>query len=237
MRISDLALSHTVCRLDIKDSSSGIASRQRHLDKGLRTVLDEAIGVAPFDTTKWFRRPDGDSATIALPAEVPKAWIAADFTRQLELALNNFNRPHRDTHTLRLRMALDHGDVMIDPPNIAGAPIKATARLVEAAELRRALDLAPAVNLVLIVSERFYDDVVRERDLGLDPADFVRVRVKVKHYNGYGWLRRVRGPQGAEAADDVLSPVAPDPDDRTSGIVRAHTINAGQVGGVINNRT
>jgi class 3 adenylate cyclase len=250
MRISDLALSHTVCRLDIKDSSRGNASRQRHLDKGLRAVVDDAIGAAPFDTTGWFHRTDGDSATIAFPADVPKAWVAAEFTRQLELALRRFNEPLGQTHTLRLRMALDHGDVTIDRPNIAGAPVRTTARLVESSDLRRALQLAPAVDLAWIVSERFFDDVVQERDLGLDPTDFVRVRVEVKQFRGRGWLRRARGPQLAEGAGEASSageapsPASPDHDDDRVGVVVrgnaynspvARSINASQVAGQINN--
>lgn len=207
-----LALSHTVCKLDIKDSSSGTASRQRHLDQGLREVLNEVITSAPYDSTGWFRRFDGDSATVAFPASVPKAWIAAELTRQLELALLGFNEHLDRLHRLRLRMALDHGDVMIDEPNIAGEPVTVTARLSESTDLRNALRVAPETNLALIVSERFFDEVIRQKTLGLDPADFRHVAVEVRHFSGHGWLRKVHRPHGSDLAEGEPAPSAPDPD-------------------------
>lgn len=246
MIMPDQASSHTVCILDIANSSAGNARRQRHLDKGLRAVLDEVQTQARFETETWFRRADGDSATLAMPAEVPKAWVASEWTRALEMALRRFNEPLDQLHKLRLRLAIDHGDVVVDGPNISGSAVTTAARLCESQDLRLCLQLTPAANLALIVSERFFDDVVCEREFDLDPADFDRVRVDVKNFQGHGWLKKIRSAPKPGSLTPASAP-SPGRDDNGSpsaivrgnvtGSVIGETINAngGQLGVNIHN--
>jgi class 3 adenylate cyclase len=186
--VNSLALSHTVIAFDIVNSSGGDRHRQAHLDQSLQTVFDAAVRAAG-DFAITFRRPDGDSMTIAVPAEVPKSWLAADFVlRELPIALARFNRAMNKEHRLRVRIAMDHGEIVVNPPHIGGDPVTTAARLLDADELRSVLDTAPAADFALIVSERFYRDVIRNGERGLDPELFREAAASVKNFHESGWI-------------------------------------------------
>lgn len=187
-----LSLSHTVVAVDVVGSTAGSRARQAHLDRSLERAVDrifDALARSPYARHIGFRRTDGDSATIALPAAVPRAWVAAEFVlRELPSALDSVNETVVPADWLRVRVAIDHGEVLVDPPHIAGDAVRNTARLRDADPLRAALRAAPEANLGLIVSDRFFQEVISNRELGLDPAVFREVRVAVKDYRGVGWL-------------------------------------------------
>ncbi|OXM63995.1 hypothetical protein CF165_26930 [Amycolatopsis vastitatis] len=154
------------------------------MDKVLADVPDE------YAAASWFRRIDGDSATLALPAAVPKPWIAADLIRLMKVALRQANRHFNDDGRLRLRAAVDHGDLVVGDQNIAGVPVHTTARLIDSEDLRNELRRSPQDDLALIVSDRFYHEVVGEEAQDLDARTFYPTDFEVKGNAVRGWIRR-----------------------------------------------
>jgi hypothetical protein len=192
--VSRLALSHTIVTIDIVSSSTGGRHRQRYLDQHLERVLDsifEFLASSPYAPHTGFRRADGDSATIALPAAIPRAWITADLVlRELTIALGELNRSIVEEDRLRLRAAMDHGELVVGPPpHLAGDAVARAARLLDAEPLRAAMRDRPAAPLGLIVSDRFFHEVVVGRERDLDPDEFTRVGVSVKDFDEPGWVR------------------------------------------------
>jgi hypothetical protein len=213
-----LAMSRTVVKTDVCDSSRGPRSRQMHLDRGLKQVLDETLAAAAqFESKSWHCRFDGDSSTWVIPPEVPKAWIAAELIRNLDMALRRHNRHTSTDDRLRLRVALDHGEVEQEGQHVGGRAITTAARLCDSEVLRAAMREAPGVHLGLIVSESFYRDVIVEGELDLDAAKFTEVDVEVKSFRGKAWIYLVNGltrPPSAGSAPSAPGP-GPKPDARS----------------------
>lgn len=200
-----LALPRTVVKTDVCDSSRGLRARQIYLDRALRQVLAETLATAvPYEPESWHCRIDGDSSIWVIPPSVPKAWIAADQTRNLDMALRRFNRHVSEDGRLRLRVAIDHGEVEIEDKHIGGRAITTAARLCDSPALREAMSAASQVDLGLIVSDSFYHDVIIEGELDLDPAKFVEVDVEVKAFRGKAWIHLV----GGQAQPSTGSPVS-----------------------------
>ncbi|MEV0679887.1 hypothetical protein AB0I60_25510 [Actinosynnema sp. NPDC050436] len=190
--MTTLALARTVLRFDVVGSSAGDRTRQVLLDRALESALDLALGAVQdprYPIGSSFRRVDGDSATLVVEACVAKAWVLADFVlREVPIALGEVNRAANPAHRLRLRVAVDHGETVMDVPHVGGDPVVVTARLVDAPRFRQALVDAPAQDLGLIVSDRFYNEVVRRGERGLDRVGFRPIHVPAKDFRRLGWL-------------------------------------------------
>ncbi|WP_433268233.1 hypothetical protein ACQPZF_03725 [Actinosynnema sp. CS-041913] len=219
--MSPLALARTVLRLDVVGSSAGGRDRQVLLDRALESVVDlafDAVRDPRYPIGRSFRRADGDSATLVIDAGIAKAWIAADFVlREIPIALGDVNRAVNAEHRLRLRIAIDHGETVMDVPHVGGDPVVATARLVDAPRFRQALADAPERDLGLIVSDRFYSEVVRRGERGLDRIEFRPIHVPGKDFRRLGWIwvppgeepahRRARGVKPETASVKIADAV------------------------------
>ncbi|WP_330857132.1 hypothetical protein [Lentzea sp.] len=174
-------------QLDTASSSKGTILRQVHLDKALEKVLAAAKERCPFVGDDWFHRVTGDSAVLAAPSRVPKSVIAADFVRELRTALRNFNAMMNDAGRLRVRLAIDHGDVIRHGEHINGAAVVRAARLCESETLRDVLRRNNGVDLAVVLTEAFYGDAV-EGGRDVDPAEFTFMHDRVKDREVSGWL-------------------------------------------------
>ncbi|MEU4740966.1 hypothetical protein AB0G02_10955 [Actinosynnema sp. NPDC023658] len=178
--------------MDIVRSSARGADRQTFLDAQLKSVVERAAETGLhllFPTAAMHVRPDGDSMTLLIGPEVPKAWLLADFVlRELAIALHDVNRRADPEHRLQVRAALDHGETTVNAPHLGGPAVTTTARLVDAEPLREFVEQHPAQDLALIISDRFYQDVVTSGVRGLDRLVFDRVEVAVKDFQHVGWL-------------------------------------------------
>jgi hypothetical protein len=176
--------------LDIVGSSAGGRDRQIYLDRALRTVVDLATRHSAYPVAgSSYLRVDGDSATLVIGADIPKAWLLADFVlRETAIALGEVNKPVNDEHRLRVRMALDHGETVVNPPNIGGRAVATTARLIDAPAFRQAMAASAGHDLGLIVSDRFHADVVVDGERGLGRLAFRPIEVEVKDFRQTGWI-------------------------------------------------
>jgi hypothetical protein len=182
------ALPFTAAYFDIKGYSEGGIPRHTRLQDGLQWILETACADAGVDREKWDRQPGGDSELALIPAGVPKRKVLTDLVAQLIRALDNFNLDKADGFRIRLRMALDHGDVAVNGANFAGQPPITAGRLCDADELRAALVVAPKTDLAMIVSDRFYIDCVKDGGDGIRPELYRRVLIKNKEFEEPAWI-------------------------------------------------
>ena len=151
-------------RLDTLDQS--LAQEQ------LRDVLDLAAQKSGLDRESWYRQPRGDGELAVLPSDTDVAWVVARFTDQLVDALRGLRSgADRSDLTLRLRVS----------------PIVAS-RLLDSPMVRRTLSTETAVDLVLVISERLYHDVVRTRFHGLAADRFRPMRMSLKGVTYVGYV-------------------------------------------------
>ena len=173
----------TVFRIGIVAPSRGGTARAVHLGATLDGVLDEVFDhvPVPYRTPTWFRRPEGDSTTLVIPPTVPRGWVATAFAGEVGEALRRRNRHLNEFGRLRLRLAADHGDVVLRPPNFGGAAIALAVWLCDAEVLKAAMAAAPELDQLLIVSDRFHAALP-------DVPEFRRVVVPAGGEREIAWL-------------------------------------------------
>ncbi|GDY32547.1 hypothetical protein [Gandjariella thermophila] len=202
--MDDLSRPRTLIAMDIRKSSAGGHARHGRLIRGLQRANDRVCARFQTPGNPWPRRPSGDGELITVPGDVPKARILADAVREWCIELRAFNEDKSEDGEIRLRVAVEHGDITVDPDSgfpLGGDALVTVNRLCESAPLRAALDRFPAAPLALVVSDRLFHDVVVYRERGLDPGAFEPVRVRHDHkgFNEIAWLH-VPGVSVAELA-------------------------------------
>ena len=93
-------------------------------------------------------------------------------------------------------MALHAGEIHPDAHGVTGSAVNRTFRLVEAPALKSALDDSAGV-LALIVSDWFYDEVVRHEPAA-EPGCYRHVRAVVKETRAAAWIRILDPPAGKD---------------------------------------
>ncbi|MEU0937073.1 hypothetical protein [Embleya sp. NPDC005971] len=186
---SNLAISRLLClATDVEQYSRLDTPQQECAQADLLAILDRAAARAGIDRSRWVRQAQGDQEFAVLPPDTHESVIVGDFVRHLAgcLAERNANVPTRDR--LRLRMAVHVGVARPAALGHAGQTPIAVARLLDAPVLKRVLARTLTTDLVVIVSDSLYQDVVRLRERGLDPAQYTRIPVRAKEYDGHGWV-------------------------------------------------
>lgn len=179
---------YTVLLPDLENYSEGSWPRHGRLQDGLAAVLAEAADQAGMSREEWTRQPTGDGELALLPPTIPKHKILSDLIYQLCVSLADFNQDKSDRYRLRVRLAVDAGDVHVQPDgNFSGDPPVTASRLSNAPELKRALRTAPK-DLALIVSDRVHRDAVRYGPPGVNPADYRQIRVSEKTFDEDAWI-------------------------------------------------
>lgn len=172
-----------VVAVDVEGYSKLDALDQSLVQARLSDVLDAAARNAGLDRDLWYRQVRGDGELAVLPADADAAWVVAHFTERLAAALAELRAAGTP---LRMRVAMHCGPLTAGAFGLVGdAPI-VTCRLLDAKPVRDALATADD-DLVLVISQRLHDDVVRTRFHDLDPSRFrpTRCRVKNQVYSGY----------------------------------------------------
>jgi hypothetical protein len=189
-------VSHPVHRaivvVDIVDSTDPIRRN------GDRVVIRDAMYDSLSRAFRWldwlrcYHEDRGDGVLVLVPPGVPKDWLVTSLPEQLETALVRHNAfaaeqdPDRAAATqVRLRVAVNAGEVTFDRHGVVGAAIDYTFRLAEAAPLKTALASSPDV-CALIVSDWFYNDVVfHQADARPDRYKHVECQVKQTPVSAY----------------------------------------------------
>ena len=139
----------------------------------------------------------GDGAFVLVSPEVPKSWLVTRLPIHMAAALGRHNATCPANARIRLRMAVHAGEVHFDAHGVTGSAVNKTFRLVEAPALKSALDGSAGV-LALIVSDWFYDEVVRHEPAA-GPAYYRRVRAVVKETRAAAWVRLLAPPAGTDS--------------------------------------
>jgi hypothetical protein len=83
-----------------------------------------------------------------------------------------------------------------DDHGVAGDAVAHLHRLVEAPPLKRLL-AASGSEVAFIVSDYFYDTVIRRHPTLMDPAGFERVTIDTSHATAVGWVELTRSASPA----------------------------------------
>ena len=188
------AVHRAIVVVDIVDSTDPIRRN------GDRVVIRDAMYDSLSGAFKWhdwlkcYHEDRGDGVLVLVPSGLPKDWLVTSLPGRLETALVRHNAcvtqqdPCRAAATqVRLRVAVNAGEVTFDRHGVVGAAIDYTFRLAEAPPLKTAFASSPDV-CALIVSDWFYNDVVFHH-ADARPDSYQHVECRVKQTPVSAWMR------------------------------------------------
>jgi class 3 adenylate cyclase len=149
----------------------------------LEKILDRAARNAQLVRAGWIRQSRGDGELSVLPPETDVARVVADFTDQIVEELKCASRPR-----LRLRISMHHGTLTNGTFGPVGDTLVVACRLLDADFARETLAEKIGDDVVVVVSQRLYQDVVATRFHGLDPDRFRPFSEQVKGRTHHGYL-------------------------------------------------
>jgi tetratricopeptide (TPR) repeat protein len=177
----------------------------------LYKALRQSFAGAHISWAECVAEDRGDGILVFVPATVPKSWLVTRLPARLAELLRQHNAACPEAERIRLRMALHAGEVHQDPHGFTGTSINRAFRMIEAQELRIALRDSPGL-IALIVSDWFYDEVVRHHEAA-GPSDFRQARIAVKETQMLTWVRVLEsaGASGGAEAEEPTEMPGPGP--------------------------
>jgi hypothetical protein len=178
---------HLLISVDTRGYGGTDDIRQHEIQNELRAVLGGSAERAGLDRGTWHSQPAGDGELSVLPDDESEIRLVDDFVRELHAELRRRNRSRKPGARLRLRVAVHHGVIRTAAMGFSGKGIVEVSRLVESDVAHLALDRSDA-DLVLIVSQRVFEDTIAQPHTNYDPAQFRRVEVRKKELHQPAWL-------------------------------------------------
>jgi hypothetical protein len=200
--------------VDAKGYSKLATKGQHELQKDLLGVLDAAAADARLDRMEWSLQPQGDGELAVLPGDQDERLVVDAFVRHLDAQLTALNEDRLPEARLRLRIAVHHGVAISAPNGYSGPAPVHVSRLLSSAALHEALENSRA-NLVLALSESYYEELVLSRLTSLREEDFRLSEIDEEKFQGGVWIhvpfRSLQtsaddsNPDGASGSDPVRS--------------------------------
>jgi hypothetical protein len=205
--------SRTVVLIDVAGSASHTNPWQLRMRSDLRAMVINALSKPDFRPDEIDMTDTGDGIRMIFPPAVSPIPVLARFVPDLTMALRA-HQENRPDARFRLRVAVDMGLVHRDH-GWHGSPLVMCTRLCDAQPVRRALRAIEQANLVVVVSSRVYDEVVRHGYDGIDPAAYSKIEIREKETSTSAWIN-VPGHDTPPGIQNE-APILPD----TRGTVRA----------------
>jgi len=164
---------------------------------GMYGALEKAFAGSGIPWRECHVEDRGDGVMVLVPANVSKNQLASSLPGQLASALAEHNAHVDSLAKIQMRMALHSGEVHHDANGATSDALNFAFRLLDAPLAKDALARSTAV-LVVIVSDRFYRDVVRH-DPAATPESFQRIRFERKETADVAWIC-------LRDADEALTP-------------------------------
>ncbi|MGA5763681.1 hypothetical protein [Nonomuraea bangladeshensis] len=177
-----------IMAVDAEGYGRGDDLRHDSIQSGLAQVMDRGARETGLRRDTWTRQEAGDGEVIVLPDGEPELRVIDDLIRRVRKALHDYNRERRDDARLRIRVALGHGVVKRGAMGFVGQVVVTTCRLLDAKAARAALKANPRADLVLILTDRLYEDVVRQLHTSYRPESFTRLEVPTKERTEIAWM-------------------------------------------------
>ncbi|MER6944170.1 hypothetical protein ABT294_09120 [Nonomuraea sp. NPDC000554] len=173
---------------DLRGYGRGNDKRHETMQAEFVALHQQAAEEAGLNRDAWVRQPGGDGELAVLPAGEPEALVVDQYVRALDERLRGRNGDLPAEERLRLRMAAAFGSAYPAANGYAGQAVVEASRLLAWQPLKRILDEKPDVNLVLILSQRVFDDTVRQGHTSHSTRTFLEVKVQEKEYEAPAWI-------------------------------------------------
>lgn len=193
---------------DLKSYGSADDLLQRELQELLVRSLDRAGEAAGLDRTTWRRQANGDEEWAVLPTATREGDVVDRYVRALDAVLAATNRYRVPHARLRMRMAIHYGTTVEGANGYPGRDSVLVSRLLDSGPAHAALEQSDA-DLVVVLSDLLFTSLVAAGYTTLRAEHFRRVDVRVKTFEGHGWMWI---PSGDVHALDLGTPEVGTPD-------------------------
>ncbi|MFD0371703.1 hypothetical protein [Streptomyces sp. NPDC127114] len=149
-----------------------------------------SVGIEPGTVHQEDR---GDGILAALRPDVPPALMVGRWIDTLYESLRAHNG--RSRGRLRLRVGMNAGLVLDDGRGLVGRAVDLACRLCDSAPARRVMADAPDVDLLIVVSDWLYRNVVVEGGRYVEPDHYRRAAVVAKETAEDAWFHVPRLPE------------------------------------------
>ena len=154
--------------------------RKREVQKRIVDLAAAVLGEIDVSHRDVIRQDAGDGMTVVLPDTVEVHRALPKLLHGWRDHLARDNEQFRDR--IRIRLALAVGPIARAPLGFDGSTIVEVDRLLNSPPLRRAVVDNPESDLVAMVSQQLYNDVVGNGEPGLTAAEFTHTQVRAKEY-------------------------------------------------------
>ena len=177
------AAGHGVRRMclafDLERYSAGSDAAQIEKQRAMMAMVREACERGALERAHWLKQEQGDGELAVLPPGIDEAYVISAVWREFREGLHRYNRHANAGARLRMRVAVHEGMTYIGESGFAGTAINTVCRLRDCHEAKDALSGADG-DLVLIASDRMYQDVIRGHDaLDLPASAFAETLVDI----------------------------------------------------------
>ncbi|MFI6457308.1 hypothetical protein ACIBF6_37845 [Streptosporangium amethystogenes] len=173
---------------DLRGYGQGTDKRHEAMQHGFVDIHRHAAARAGLNRDRWAIQPGGDGELAVLPASEPDPLVVDQYIRALHQALTSHNEGLAEEERLRLRVALAFGTAYPSVNGYAGQAVVEASRLVDWQPLKKIFKKRADMNIALILSQRVFEDVVRQGHTSYDTGDFHRVTVQEKEFSGPAWI-------------------------------------------------
>jgi len=182
--------SHFVVVVDIESFSGRSDPVQQSLRRAMYEVLKTAVDDAHLAWADFHPQDRGDGVIMLVGGHVSPVSLAGELVRALESGLAEKATVYNADHQMRFRVALHQGLASPDDEGWSGDAVNTACRLVDAQPLRDTLAEARRAHVALIVSDSFFQSVIRPGHRSIDPSTFVPVTLTIKNLVDFkAWIR------------------------------------------------
>jgi hypothetical protein len=153
---------------------------------GMYAVLKQAFRAARIPWRQCEKYDRGDGVMILVPAGISKNRLVTSLPEVLQEGLAAHNAKNPPQGRIRLRLALHAGEVHHDENGPTSDSLLFVFRLLDATVAKEELARAGG-DLVVIVSEWFFDNVIRH-DSGASPGRYRPMRFRTKETAAPAWI-------------------------------------------------
>lgn len=177
------AAGHGVRRMclafDLERYSAGGDMDQIEKQRAMMTMVREACERGALERAHWLKQEQGDGELAVLPPGIDEAYVITALWREFREGLHRYNRHANASARLRMRVAVHEGMTYVTENGFAGTAINTVCRLRDCHEAKDALSSTDG-DLVLIASDRIYQDVIRGNDaLDLPASAFAETPIDI----------------------------------------------------------
>ncbi|MFJ7986522.1 hypothetical protein [Streptomyces sp. NPDC096351] len=177
---------------DICGSGTLDLAEKKHQRAAMYAAFDDAYSSVGVEPGTFHQEDRGDGILAALRPDVPPTLMVGRWIDTLYESLRTHNQGR--ARPLRLRIGMNAGLVAQDRHGLVGRAVDLAARLCDSTPAKRIMNETPEIDLVVVVSDWLYGNVVAEGGRYVEPDHYRSARIRSKETDEAAWFHVPRRP-------------------------------------------